>query len=141
MTDFVDWAASNDYLVMWAVYLLGVVGLLIVAWRLTRSWPRWLSLSLRFILACLLLVPAMVESERHQYAPAWVVAPFDWLSKGPEQAAPAINALLLWTLGALAVVLLAKAVHYLWVSSRRKRAAAEADGGSEKGSTAQAEAP
>ena len=138
MTDFVDWAASNDYLVMWAVYLLGVVGLLIVAWRLTRSWPSWLGLSLRFILACLLLVPAMVESERDQYAPAWVVAPFDWLSKGPEQAAPTINALLSWTLGALAIVLLAKAVHYLLLSSRRKGLAADADGGSAKGPATQA---
>ncbi|MFK7733346.1 MAG: hypothetical protein AB8B48_17130 [Pseudomonadales bacterium] len=119
MNDFLDWAASNDYMLMWLLYLLGVVGLLIVAWRLTRSWPRWLSISLRFIGACLLLVPALVDSERGLYAPALVVGPFEWLSKSPEHAEPAVSALIMWTGIALVVIVIAQLGSYFL---RRKTA-------------------
>ncbi len=114
MNSFLDWAASNDYLLMWLLYLLGVVGLLIVAWRLTRSWPRWLSVSLRFLGACLLLVPALVDKDKELYAPALVVGPFEWLSKSPEHAEPAISALIFWTGIALIVIVIAQlASHFL----------------------------
>lgn len=119
MNNFLDWAVSNDYMVMWSLYLLGVVGLLIVAWRLTRSWPKWLSVSLRFVGACLLLVPAVVDKESELYAPALVVGPFEWLSKSPEHAAPAISALIMWTGIALVVMVVAQlGTHFL----RRKSA-------------------
>lgn len=114
MNDFLNWAASNDYLLMWSLYLLGVIGLLIVAWRLTRSWPKWLSVSLRFVGACLLLVPAVVDKEQGLYAPALVVGPFEWLSKSPEHAAPAISALIMWTGIALIVIVIAQlGTHFL----------------------------
>lgn len=114
MNNFLEWAANNDYMLMWLVYLLGVVGLLVVAWRLTRSWPKWLSVSLRFVGACLLLVPAVVDQERELYAPALVVGPFEWLSKSPEDAEPAISALIMWTGVALVVIVLAQlAAHFL----------------------------
>lgn len=124
MTDFIEWASSNDYLLAWLVYLLGVVGLLIVAWRLSRSWPRWLSLSLRFVFACMLLVPAVVESERVQYAPALVVAPFNWITQGPDQAQPAITALVYWTIGALLLVAVFNAIQY---GLRRKQPQVKSD--------------
>ena len=106
MNDFIDWAASNDYVLMWSCYLLGVIGLLIVAWRLTRNWPKWLSISLRFMGACLLLVPALVDKERELYAPALIVGPFEWIAKGPEYAEPAVSALILWMAVGLVVLVI-----------------------------------
>ncbi len=133
MNNFLDWAANNDYMLMWLLYLLGVVGLLIVAWRLTRSWPKWLSVSVRFIGACLLLVLAVVDKERELYAPALVVGPFEWLSKSPEHAEPAISALILWAGVALVLIVLVQLGAHFW----RRKSATQASEPPETKATAQ----
>lgn len=125
MNNFLDWAANNDYMLMWLLYLLGAMGLLIVVWRLTRSWPKWLGMSVRFVGACVLLVPALVDSERQLYAPALIVGPFEWLSKSPEAAEPAISALILWAGVALAVVVLTQLAAYFLRRKPRTNATQE----------------
>lgn len=122
MSGFIEWAASNDYFAMWGLYLLGVVGLLIVIWRLTRRWPTWLTVSLRVLFASLLLAPINVAVDATLYAPAIIVAPFEWLVNGPDLAAPAIAQLITLTGTAVLVLLLCFGVRWLIMRQRKPAA-------------------
>ncbi len=104
MSNFIEWAMNSEYFLSWAIYMLGVVGVLIVAWRMTRPWHAWLKLPLRALLAALLLAPVSVGKEAVFQAPAWVVTPFEWLIGGKETAMPPTYTLMLF--GAAALVLL-----------------------------------
>ena len=70
--------------------------LLFNVWLLRgRSWALRLALTLP--LAALLLTPAYIEPGAETLAPALIVAPFQWLSLGPEAAQHALSPLLLFT--------------------------------------------
>lgn len=93
MTEFLSWATASEYFLSWLIYLSGVVGCLLVAWRLSASWPVWLGRAFRLLAAALLLPPAIVSEGKYFLAPAFIVAPFEWFSYGPERAESAIASL------------------------------------------------
>ena len=69
---------ENEYMMAWGVYLLAVVGLGAVWWRLTRPIPvRWLQNLFRVLYFALLVTPAVVvEDNPAHMAPAamiWVL--------------------------------------------------------------------
>ncbi len=129
MSGFMDWAVNNDYFVMWLLYLLGVAGVMLVLWRLSRAWPAWLSTTVRLMSLGLLVAPTLIPAERPRYAPAIIVAPFEWLDGGASGAADAVSSLLLGAAVALLAVLLVIAAGA--VVRRRAQAANEAPAGAE----------
>src|SRR5690606_21226229 len=71
---------QNEYLVTWAVYYGAALGVLLVWWRMTKPIP-WVPLKqlLRVLLAAAVLVPAPVDSQSVELAPALFVLLFDLL--------------------------------------------------------------
>lgn len=69
---------QNEYIVTWAVYYGGALGLLLVWWRLTKLLP-WVPLKqlLRVLVAAAVLVPAPVDADSVALAPALFVLLFD----------------------------------------------------------------
>jgi hypothetical protein len=106
MTTFFAWAGDSEYFLSWLVYLAGVAGCLLVAWRMSSSWPVWLGRAFRLFAAALLLPPAIVSEGKYFLAPAFIVAPFEWFSYGPERAEPAISALVIAFAAAVLVYVL-----------------------------------
>lgn len=106
MADFISWAVADEYFLSWCIYLLGALACLFVLWRMTATWPIWLCRAVRLLGAVLILPPAKVTEEAYFLAPAFIVAPFDWFSYGPERAEPAISVLLLSLLIAAVVYVL-----------------------------------
>ena len=65
---------ENEYLIAWGVYLLAVIGLGSVWWRLTRVLSViWLQTILRFIYFPLLVTPAVVVDGSVRLAPATMI--------------------------------------------------------------------
>ncbi len=93
----------NEYTVTWCIYLLACIGIFIVVWRISRNWPVFLRQALRFIVACIILVPVEVETGKEPLAPAFIVATFESVTNSPEGAVPALVALVLATILALLV--------------------------------------
>lgn len=93
----------NEYTVTWCIYLLACIGVFIVVWRISRSWPLFPRQALRFIVACIVLVPVEVEAGKELLAPAFIVAIFEVVTKGGDGAVPALSALVLATILALLV--------------------------------------
>ncbi len=115
-----DTGLINDYTVSWCIYLLAAIGIFVVVWRCSRSWRLWLRQGLRFIVACVLLVPAQVETAKEALAPAFIVAIFDGATGNSEGAATALSSLAL-------ALLLGLLFYGVWLGSKhvyRKRRAA-----------------
>lgn len=68
----------TEYTIVWCLYLLAMVGLLVVWWRITRPIP-WTTPKqlLRVLLAAPLLIPAPVAVGTSDWAPAIFVLLFD----------------------------------------------------------------
>ncbi|PIE41286.1 MAG: hypothetical protein CSA49_04195 [Gammaproteobacteria bacterium] len=65
---------DNEYLIAWGVYLLAVVGLAAVWWRMTRIISiRWLQNSIRVLFFALLVTPTWVVADSSRMAPAFMV--------------------------------------------------------------------
>ncbi len=67
------------YTTLWILYLLGVVGFLLGAWRISRRWPFVLQRFGRLALLVLLLTPAPQSAGREGLAPAFIAMLFDQL--------------------------------------------------------------
>lgn len=67
--------------------------LLIMAWWLGRRWRAAWAVFTVLLLAALLLTPAHPNADTVTYAPALVVAIFEFLTNGPEAARHAIKPL------------------------------------------------
>lgn len=114
MSSFIQWASNSEYFLSWAVYLLGMLGVLVVAWRISRVWPSWLKVPLRVLLTAILLAPLSVGNQAVFQAPAWIVGPFEWLVHGKEAGMQAVNELLLYAGCALLALALLVAVKHLY---------------------------
>ncbi len=66
---------DNEYLIAWSLYLVSVIGLGAVWWRITRPLPvRWLQNLLRVLYFALLVTPAVVvEDNATRMAPAAMI--------------------------------------------------------------------
>ncbi len=109
----------SSYLFAFAVYVLSALLALVLAnfWFL-RERPLALKVGLSLPLAALLLTPAYIEAGAETFAPALVVAAFQWFSQGPEAASHALRPLILFTV--LAMVLGCISGVYLWRRDRNR---------------------
>jgi|GEM_PF-756046 len=73
----------EQYVIGWSVYLLAVIGLLAVFWRMTRIirwfYPRQV---LRLIAAAFLLTPYSINEASEYLAPAWLMAGLEMVFSG-----------------------------------------------------------
>lgn len=115
-------------------YLAGVAGFWLVMWKLTRyiSWPplRWWLL---WVFLCVVLTPWQGMEPEPYYAPAIIVAAFDFLDLGWDSAyrvlAAMINAIVLGS-GLIVFVAIVRKIQNIKQVERRSLAsedAAEAD--------------
>ena len=103
----------EEYIIGWAVYLVAVVGLLVVFWRMTRSIPWfYFKRGLRLAVAALLLVPMLIPESQGFYAPAWIQGGLLLVFDGVESFLPAGRILALSVAVSLLVYLLLEIVLY-----------------------------
>ncbi len=107
-----DTGFMNGYTISWGIYLLAAIGIFTVVWRCSRSWPTWLRQGLRFIVACIVLVPAQVDTANEALAPAFIIAIFDGVLGNSEGAATALSSL------ALAIIL-GLLFYGVWLAGKR----------------------
>lgn len=112
----------NDYTIAWCVYLLASVGIFMVVWRLSRSWPALLRHALRFLFACIILVPVAVVPGEDALAPAFIVAIFEIAAGNADGAVTALSALALAVVLALLVYACWLACKYLFKKMRARNA-------------------
>ncbi len=110
----------EEYIIGWAVYLVAVIGLLAVFWRMTRSIP-WLYFkqSLRLVVAALLLLPATIEAMPTYWAPAWVKGLLHLIFSGVEGFWPVGRSLLIGVLFTLVVYLVLLIVTHFYQQKRQ----------------------
>jgi hypothetical protein len=108
----------EEYIIGWSVYLVAVMGILAVFWRMTRSIP-WLHVKqcLRLIVATLFLVPTFVEpqaiqSSFHYLSPAWIQGILQLIFSSIEKAIPIGRLLLMSLLGVFIIYLLILIAQY-----------------------------
>lgn len=101
----------NEYTVTWCIYLLACVGIFIIVWRISRDWPAFLRQALRFVVACVVLVPVAVETGQEAMAPAFIVAIFEGATGNSDGLASALSAL---TLAAILALL----VYGVWLTGK-----------------------
>ena len=93
-------AAFQEYLSIWFVYGLAVIGLLAVTWRISQfirvSYLRGVMLTTA---AVLFLTPVLAENS--YWAPAWIVAVLELLFSDLESILPILHMLLIVWLAAL----------------------------------------
>ncbi|MGH1486603.1 MAG: hypothetical protein ACRBCI_10315 [Cellvibrionaceae bacterium] len=114
--------SAQEYIVGWLVYLIAVVGLLFIFWRMTRRIP-WLYLKqcLRLIVATVLLLPAAVDDATHYWAPAWIKGFLQLVFGEMEQFLPIATNMLIAALGSIIVyVLLVIAMHFFYKEYYKK---------------------
>ena len=109
---------QSEYATLWSVYLLAMVGILFVWWRMTSIIPWYIPKQvLRIVVAVLLIVPAPVSLGEPEWAPALFVWLFDVVLTQGDNAGRGLNYLLAGLAAAL-LVLLAD----LWLRKRKQQA-------------------
>lgn len=106
---------ETNYWLIWLVYLLASACFYPVFWRLTEWRWRWLSYSLRGLMAALMLTPWYVNDQSDVLAPALMVSTLDAITIGPAAAARATVPLV------LALVFAEIVATILWALHRRRR--------------------
>lgn len=106
---------QNEYLVTWAVYYGAALGVLLVWWRMTKPIP-WVPLKqlLRVLLAAVVLVPAPVDSQSVELAPALFVLLFDLLLIQEGDASRAAVYLLYGIVLGLVVLIIDGLIRQVW---------------------------
>jgi hypothetical protein len=109
---------SSPYIQAWLIYLAGVIGCLLVFWRITDfMWP-FLQLFLRAIVATLLLMPIRLQSGIDYWVPTTIFVGMKTITKDFSGAMPGVRQLLLVS---VALVITSWLVHGLLILHRRKR--------------------
>lgn len=109
---------QSEYATLWSVYLLAMVGILFVWWRMTSIIPWYLPKQLlRIIVAVLLIVPAPVSLGEPEWAPALFVWLFDVALTHGDNPGRGLN----YLLAGLAIALLVLLAD-LWLRKRKQQA-------------------
>lgn len=103
---------TNDYLLAWIAYAIAALGGLLVWFRLTRPFWRWLREPLRLVMAVLLLTPTLVDAERGLYAPALAISVMDMAFKVGNSALQAVVDLAMYGLVAFSLYFLLVAIRW-----------------------------
>ena len=113
---------QKEYLMVWGVYTLAVLGIMLVWWGMTRPIPwRWIKQPLRLMPMALMLVPAPVAADRIELAPALFIFLFDtFLVKGASADRAVLY--LVYGLGLGVIVILIDALlHILFGTPKRNK--------------------
>jgi hypothetical protein len=108
----------QEYASGWLVYLLSVMGLLIVTWRLFRAIP-WVYPRRIIFLTVLVLFVTPVLGDNGYWSPAWIVGSLEFLFGGLDSVLPILRIMLLIWL----IIILLYTVIQLCFFSRGKKAA------------------
>lgn len=107
--------AESNYWLIWLAYLAASAVFYPIFWRLTAfKRRRWLSYSLRTMMAALILTPWYANSQSDTLAPALMVAMLDAITVGGKAATRASVPLL------LALILAEGVATVLWFLRRRR---------------------
>ena len=117
---------TNDYLLAWIAYAVAALGGLLVWFRLTRPFWRWLREPLRLIMAVLLLTPTLVDAERGLYAPALAISAMDLAFKVGNSSLQAVVDLAMFGLIAFSMYFLLVAIRWAIQRGRPQPALAQA---------------
>ncbi len=117
---------ANDYLLAWIAYAVAALGGLLVWFRLTRPFWRWLREPLRLIMAVLLLTPTLVDAERGIYAPALAISALDLAFQVGNSSLQAVVDLAMYGLIAFSLYFLLVAIRWAIQRGRPQPASAEA---------------
>ncbi len=79
----------QEYTIGWLAYILSVMGLLIVTWRLFRG-VRWSYLRGLIQVSVLVFLATPAIGDAQYWAPAWIIAALELLFGGIEGAMPSI---------------------------------------------------
>ena len=110
---------ASPYIQAWLIYLGGVIGCLLVFWRMTESvWP-FLQLFLRAIVATLLLMPIRLNPGEDYWVPTTIFVLMKTVTHEVAAALPGIRQLLLV---AVVLVIASWIVHgiLLWRRAARR---------------------
>lgn len=106
MLDIEDYASAWQHMLAWGIYLIAA-GLLCLAFmQLTRRWQKDIRLLLLALIAVFLLVPAPVPG-RTLLAPAMIFVVLSPVTGTPEVLAAVVVRLMLASIGAIILVILA----------------------------------
>lgn len=86
--------AFQEYGVAWLVYLLSVIGLLVVSWRLFRGVPSAYLRRVISLTVCVFFVTPVLD-ETTYWAPAWIVGFLEFLFAGLDGLVPILQILLI----------------------------------------------
>lgn len=70
---------ESDYANAWIIYLSGTALLLLVWWRISRSWNHWIKYPCLLLVTAFLLIPYNIESGSLNMGPAWLIAVYELL--------------------------------------------------------------
>jgi hypothetical protein len=84
----------QEYASGWLVYLLSVMGLLIVTWRLFRAMP-WVYPRRIIFLTILVLFVTPVLGDNGYWSPAWIVGSLEFLFGGLDSVLPILRIMLI----------------------------------------------
>lgn len=117
MLDLTNYTTLLDHSVAWGAYLVAAFVFLLAYWALTRRWwfeLRWLLFAL---IAVFLLVPAVVPG-RTLLAPAMIMIALSPFTGTPELIATVIARLLVVTVGAVILVVIASIIRRIYLRNR-----------------------
>jgi hypothetical protein len=108
----------QEYSMAWLVYVLAIIGLLIVTWRLFRAVPSaYIRRMIIITVAVLFITPVISESS--YWAPAWIVAALEFLFSGVDGMMGILNILLsVWCVA----IVLYSAVHIAFFRKNKAHA-------------------
>lgn len=114
---------TTNYLVAWAAYLIGSAVMLVVLWRLTRSFGHSLGgMLVRILGAAWMLTPVPNPAYDEWLVPALMVLGLGTIADGWEAASHGAAALAVATIIAILLALAA------WLWQRAKKVEVQADG-------------
>jgi hypothetical protein len=106
----------QEYASGWLIYLLSVMGLLIVTWRLFRAIPWVYPRSIIFLTVLVLLVTPILGDNGY-WSPAWIVGSLEFLFGGLDSVLPVLRIMLIvW----LSTILLYTVIKLLFFRGKKK---------------------
>ncbi|OED49958.1 hypothetical protein ACH42_01535 [Endozoicomonas sp. (ex Bugula neritina AB1)] len=75
---------ETQYLLGWAIYLLGGTGCLLGLWLIVRQWHPRIKRFVIMLFAVLIYLPGITRPDMDFMAPAFLISLFDGLTYGPE---------------------------------------------------------
>lgn len=118
--------SESSYLTALYVYIGAALAfVLLLGWWLSRHWGAGMVALAVLLTGALMLTPAYPRDGSETFAPALIVAAFQWLTEGVDGAQHALKPLVFTCLGAVVLALLLRLTLFRRPSSKSGRAGNE----------------